>query len=143
MQSNVNDVQQRVSDLIDLELCSQGVQKAILNEDYEQAAAHIHRFLGIDQSLLQRSASDIENVSGVLKSVRTLQDAAGQLGAIIKHKFDDAVKSQDLPSIERFLKIFPLLKKHEEGIEEFCQYLCAKVTLQRAISCQLFNSLTF
>lgn len=110
-----------------MELCSQGVQKAILNEDYEQAAAHIHRFLAIDQSLLKKSANDIENVSGVLKSVRTLQDAASQLGAIIKHKFDDAVKSQDLPSIERFLKIFPLLKKHDEGIEEFCQYLSAKV----------------
>lgn len=110
-----------------MEYCSQGVQKAIIDEDYEQGAAHIHRFLSIDQQLLQRTASDVENVSGVLKSVRTLQDAADQLRDIIKHKFDDAVRMHDLSSIERFLKIFPLLGMHEEGIKEFCYYLSTKV----------------
>lgn len=82
----------------------------------------------MDQSLLQRTASDVENVSGVLKSVRTLQDAAQQLRAIVKHKFDDAVNSQDLGGIERFFKIFPLLGMHEEGIKDFCLYLCRKLS---------------
>lgn len=114
--------------MIDLDLCSQGVQKAILDEDYEQGAAHVHRFLSMDQSLLKRTASDVENISGVLKSVRTLQDAAEQLQAIVKHKFDEAVKQHDLSSIERFFKIFPLIGLHQEGIRDFCLYLCSKVS---------------
>lgn len=119
-----------MSDLIDLEHCSQGVQTAIYDGDYEKGAAHVHRFLSMDQSLLQRTASDIENVSGILKSIRTLQDAASQLRAIVKHKFDDSVKSADLASIERFFKIFPLVGMHEEGITEFCNYLCSKVSVK-------------
>lgn len=123
----MDECQHRVGDLIDLELCSQGVQKAILDEDYEQGAAHVHRFLSMDQSLLQRTATDVENISGVLKSVRTLKDAAEQLRAIVKHKFNEAVKSQELVGIERFFKVFPLLGMHEEGIKDFCNYLCHKL----------------
>jgi uncharacterized protein YoxC len=125
--SRVNECQHRVSDLIDLEICSQGVQTAILESDYEKGAAHVHRFLSIDQSLLQRTATDVENVSGMLKSVRTLQDAASQLQAIVEHKFNEAVKNEDLVSVERFFKIFPLLGMHEEGIKELCTYLRTKV----------------
>lgn len=42
-QSRVSDCQQRVNDLIDLKLCSDGVKTALAEEDYEQAAAHLHR----------------------------------------------------------------------------------------------------
>lgn len=104
------------------------MQTAIYDGDYEKGAAHVHRFLSMDQSLLQRTATDIENVSSILKSIRTLQDAANQLQAIVKHKFDDAVKSEDLVSIERFFKIFPLVGMHEEGIREFCSFLRTKVS---------------
>lgn len=104
------------------------MQTAIYDGDYEKGAAHVHRFLSMDQSLLQRTATDIENVSSILKSIRTLQDAANQLQAIVKHKFDEAVKNEDLVSIERFFKIFPLVGMHEEGIREFCNFLRTKVS---------------
>ncbi|CAH1105203.1 unnamed protein product [Psylliodes chrysocephalus] len=125
--SRVEECQARVSDLIDLEICSQGVQTAILDSDYEKGAAHVHRFLSMDQSLLKRTANDMDNISNMLKSVRTLQDAASQLRAIVTHKFTEAVNAEDLVSIERFFKIFPLLGLHEEGIKEFCTYLRTKV----------------
>lgn len=35
----------------------------------------------------------------------------------VTHKFDEAVKKDDLASVERFLKNFPLLGRHNEGIE--------------------------
>ena len=38
-----------MNDLIDLRLCSDGVKSAIADEDYEQAAAHLHRFLSMDE----------------------------------------------------------------------------------------------
>ncbi|XP_066260041.1 conserved oligomeric Golgi complex subunit 4 [Euwallacea similis] len=119
----------RVNDLIDLEICSQGVQQAILHLDYEKGAAHVHRFLSMDQSLLKRTANDINNVSDTLKSVRTLQEAAAQLRAIVEHKFNEAVNNEDLGSIERFFKIFPLLGMHEEGIKNFCTFLRTKIAL--------------
>lgn len=84
--------------------------------DYEKGAAHVHRFLSMDQSLLKRTANDVNNVSDMLKSVRTLQEAAAQLRAIVEHKFNEAVEHEDLVSVERFFKIFPLVGMHEEGI---------------------------
>ncbi|KAJ8930476.1 hypothetical protein NQ314_016703 [Rhamnusium bicolor] len=127
--SRVDECQLRVGDLIDLEICSQGVQAAILDSDYEKGAAHVHRFLSMDQSLLKRTANDMDNVSNMLRSVRTLQDAASQLRAIVEHKFNEAVNTEDLVSIERFFKIFPLLGMHEEGIKEFCTYLRTKIAV--------------
>ncbi|KAK9878442.1 hypothetical protein WA026_022082 [Henosepilachna vigintioctopunctata] len=125
--SRVDECQGRVCDLIDLEICSQGVQTAILDADYEKGAAHVHRFLSMDQFLLQKTATDVENVSNTLKSVRTLEDAASQLRSIVEHKFTEAVRNEDLVSIERFFKIFPLLGMHDVGIKEFCMYLRGKV----------------
>jgi conserved oligomeric Golgi complex subunit 4 len=37
-QSRVSECQQRVNDLIDLRLCSDGVKAAIADEDYEQVS---------------------------------------------------------------------------------------------------------
>ena len=51
-QNRVSECQQRVNDLIDLKLCSDGVKTAMAEEDYEQAAAHLHRFLAMEDSKL-------------------------------------------------------------------------------------------
>lgn len=98
-----------------------------MDSDYEKGAAHVHRFLSMDQSLLKKTADDMDNASNMLKSVRTLQDAASQLRAIVEHRFTEAINNEDLGAIERFFKIFPLLGMHEEGIREFCTYLRTKV----------------
>ena len=59
-QSRVSECQQRVNDLIDLRLCSDGVKTAIADEDYEQAAAHLHRFLSMDEG--KKKTSIIINI---------------------------------------------------------------------------------
>lgn len=41
-----------MEDLLDLQYCTEGVQTALQNEDFEQAAGHIHRFLSLDESSL-------------------------------------------------------------------------------------------
>lgn len=46
---------------------------------------------------------------------------------IINGKLDEAVKKDDLASVERFFKIFPLLGMYDEGIEKFTKYVCTKV----------------
>ena len=55
-QGRVVSCMQRVEDILDLKFCTDGVQVALQEENYEQAAAHIHRFLGLDESMLRMSA---------------------------------------------------------------------------------------
>lgn len=56
-----------------------------------------------------------------------LRQAEKELSSLITHKFDEAVKREDMASVDRFFKLFPLLNKHEEGLKKFTTYLCAKV----------------
>ncbi|XP_046820108.1 conserved oligomeric Golgi complex subunit 4 [Vespa crabro] len=126
--SRVCECQRRVNDILDLQLCSEGVATALQNEDYEQGAAHVHRYLSMDQQLLERTAEDVSgDPSTISSSLFTLQQAAVQLRTVVTHKFDEAVKSEDLASVERFFKIFPLLGMHLEGLKKFCSYLCSKL----------------
>lgn len=126
--SRVSECQQRVHDLIDLQLCSQGVKTAIREEDFEKGAAHINRFLLMDQNLLQKTADDVSgSVTSVSQAVSTLEQAATQIRAVVNQKFDEASEKDDLASVERFFKIFPLLGLHQEGIQKFCGYVCLKL----------------
>lgn len=126
--SRVCECQRRVNDILDLQLCSEGVAMALRNEDYEQGAAHVHRYLSMDQQLLERTAEDISmDHTNISSSLITLQQAALQLRTVVTRKFDEAVKSEDLASVERFFKIFPLLGMHSEGLKKFCSYLCSKL----------------
>lgn len=60
-------------------------------------------------------------------SFKLLHEAEDKLKAIVTSKFDAAVHSEDVASVERFFKIFPLLGQHEEGLTKFGKYLAKKV----------------
>ncbi|XP_058121521.1 conserved oligomeric Golgi complex subunit 4 [Anopheles ziemanni] len=131
--SRVSECQQRVHDLIDLQLCSQGVMTAIREEDFEQGAAHVNRFLSMDKTLLQKTADDVSgSITSVSKAVSTLEQATVQIQQMVNQKFDEAVKRDDLASVERFFKIFPLLGMHDEGLEKFMTYICGKLQAKAA-----------
>ncbi|XP_011306177.1 conserved oligomeric Golgi complex subunit 4 [Fopius arisanus] len=126
--SRVCECQSRVHDILDLQLCSEGVATALQNEDYEQGAGHVRRYLLMDEKLLERTADDVsgERMS-IAGSLSTLKEAAFQLRSVVSRKFDEAVRSEDLASVERFFKIFPLLGMHDEGLEKFSLYLSSKL----------------
>lgn len=46
---------------------------------------------------------------------------------VISHRFDEAAQREDLASVERFFKIFPLINMHEEGLRKFTKFLSGKV----------------
>lgn len=125
--SRVTECMQRVEDILDLKFCTDGVQTALQNEDYEQAAAHIHRFLSLDQSVLRRSAADSNEGSSLDEAFARLHEAENKLKAIVLRKFDEAVRDEDIASVERFFKIFPLLNQHNEGLKKFSTYLCSQI----------------
>ena len=129
--TRVAECQQRVHDLIDLKLCSEGVVTALNEEDYEKAAAHIHRFLAMDESLLRCTPSSAGSGAGaavgIEGNIATLHEAEARLKGVVARRFDEAVKDEDLASIERFFKLFPLLGLHEEGLKNFTDYLATKL----------------
>ena len=145
--SRVSECQQRVNDLLDLQLCREGVITSMKTEDFETAAAHVHRFLAIDETTVKLTAGDdtegTQNPSfiGIFthwntivvpgrtvdSSLALLHEAQNQLCRVIEQKFDEAARDQDAASVERFFKIFPLLNMHEEGIKKFSSYLATQV----------------
>lgn len=61
LQTRLYNVIQRADDILDLKFCTDGVQTALRNEDYEQAAAHVHRYLSLDQSVIELSRQGEES----------------------------------------------------------------------------------
>ncbi|XP_060563239.1 conserved oligomeric Golgi complex subunit 4-like isoform X2 [Ruditapes philippinarum] len=121
---------QRVEDILDLKYCTDGVQQALQNEDYEKAAGHIHRFRSLDENVLRMSemASEGMSSSSLDTSFKLLHESEEKLRVIVNSKFDASVHSRDVASIERFFKIFPLLGMYEEGLTKFGKYLAAKLS---------------
>lgn len=117
---------ERVEDVLDLKLCTDGVQSAMQEENYEQAAAHIHRFLSLDENLL-RITADASDGSTLSASFRLLREAESRLKGIVQSKFQAAVHAGDHASVERFFKIFPLLGQHDDGLTKFSKYLCSQL----------------
>ncbi|XP_072374706.1 conserved oligomeric Golgi complex subunit 4 isoform X1 [Scyliorhinus torazame] len=133
---------QRADDILDLKFCTDGVQTALRNEDYEQAAAHIHRYLSLDKSVIELSRQGKE-ANIIDANLNLLQEAEQRLRVIVAEKFDVAITEGDLPQVERFFKIFPLLGLHEEGLSKFSEYLCKQIAnkaeenLQLALSTEM------
>lgn len=69
----------------------------------------------------------VSDCTSVTNSFSLLHEAATQLGSVVTQKFDEAVRAEDLASVERFFKIFPLLGMQNEGLVKFSLYLCSKV----------------
>lgn len=61
LQTRLYNVIERADDILNLKFCTDGVQTALRNEDYEQAAAHIHRYLSLDQSVIELSRQGEES----------------------------------------------------------------------------------
>lgn len=60
-------------------------------------------------------------------SFTVLHEAETKLKAIVIKKFDEAVRDEDLASVERFFKIFPLLNQQDDGLKKYAVYLCSQV----------------
>jgi hypothetical protein len=101
---------------------------AIKDEDYEIGAGHVKRYLAMDRKMLEKTADDVSSMTSVNQAVDTLEKAAKEMREIVKVKLDEAIKKNDLASVERFFKIFPQLGMYDEGIVKFTNYVCTKLT---------------
>ncbi|KAK6042434.1 hypothetical protein COOONC_20061, partial [Cooperia oncophora] len=120
---------QLAGDMHDLGVCSEGVDECISNEDYEQAAQHIHRFLTLDRAVFQFSSSTVDKDAGqnVSHSYEVLTNATARLKEILEKKLEAAVDAEDIPSMQRFVKLFPLINEHNSGLTRFGKYLSKQI----------------
>ncbi|VDI53366.1 conserved oligomeric Golgi complex subunit 4 [Mytilus galloprovincialis] len=126
--SRVTSCIARVEDILDLKFCTDGVQTALQNEDYEKAASHVHRFRNLDENVLRMSLTSGESSDTLDNSFKLLHEAENKLKSIVNSKFDAAVHSGDSASVERFFKIFPLLGLYDEGLTKFGKYLSSQLS---------------
>lgn len=132
VKNRVQETIKRVDDILDLKACVDGVQTALNTENYEQAAAHIHKYLNLDEDKLKEITRDSQEGSDLAGSFALLHEAEVKLKSIVCDKFEAAISNGDRNSVERFFKIFPLLGQHQLGLEKYAEYLCSQI----AVHCQ-------
>ncbi|WKX95988.1 hypothetical protein Q1695_012444 [Nippostrongylus brasiliensis] len=119
---------QLAGDMHDLGVCSEGVDECISNEDYEQAAQHIHRFLTLDRAVFQFSSTvDKDAGQTVSHSYEVLTNASSRLKEILEKKMEIAAEAEDIPAMQRFVKLFPLINEHDSGLTRFGKYLSKEI----------------
>ncbi|XP_039764530.1 conserved oligomeric Golgi complex subunit 4 [Pararge aegeria] len=127
--SRVAECQRRVHDLIDLRVCSAGVDTALKAHDYETAAGHVARFLSMEPGSVEAARA-----RGAPDPRRDMDAAANTLRDHLVRKFEEASKKEDEASIERLFKLFPQFGRAEEGVDLLAKYLASQleVSIRRA-----------
>ena len=118
----------RVDDVIDLRSCSEVVNKSLASGDYERAAAHLHRYLVLDERMIKDTVSGFSDVSTVDASFQSIREAETELKTLMQEKFEKALVDRDEKAVERYFKIFPFLFLHEEGLQKYSQFLRGKIS---------------
>nr|XP_034831372.1 conserved oligomeric Golgi complex subunit 4 [Maniola hyperantus] len=120
--SRVAECQRRVHDLIDLRVCSAGVDAAIKAHDYETAAGHVARFLSMEPGSVAAARA-----RGAPDPRRDMDAAANTLRDHLVRKFEEASKKEDETAIERLFKLFPQIGRAEEGVDLLAKYLASQL----------------
>jgi conserved oligomeric Golgi complex subunit 4 len=77
---------------------------------------------------LDSATDDINEKNYLDQSFALLQKSKQQLQEIVNMKYDQAFKNNNIPELERFFKIFPLIDESDNGLKKFSIYLCQQIT---------------
>ncbi|KAF9558375.1 Golgi transport complex subunit 4 [Mortierella alpina] len=125
-QSRVQLAIKHVEDIQELKFCISGVQRAMEQADYEDAARHMHKALGFDKTILEGSFAEIFVPSASNPEYPTvmLANAKTKLMEIISTEFESAVQRQSEEDITRYFKLFPLLGEEQVGLDKYSRFVC-------------------
>ncbi|KAI6649418.1 Conserved oligomeric Golgi complex subunit 4-like [Oopsacas minuta] len=126
--SRVFACMKRVDDVIDLRSCSEVVNNSLASGDYERAAAHLHRYLVLDERMIKDTVSGFSDVSTVDASFQSIRQAEVELKTLMQEKFEQALVDRNEKAVERYFKIFPFLFLHEEGLQKYSQFLRGRIS---------------
>ena len=118
---------QRVDDILDLKTCTDGVKMAMECQDYEKAAANIHRYLCLDENVIKQSVNIGAESTNINASLQVLKNAREEMSKVVSEKFDLAVQEGNQADVEKFFKIFPWLKLEDLGLSKFSKYLSGEI----------------
>ncbi|KAJ3169511.1 Golgi transport complex subunit 4 [Geranomyces variabilis] len=130
-QSRVKATMVLVEDIQELKKCAAGVQKALAIPDPELAGHFISRYLAYDPETIARiftPYSDDEYADTT--PLDTLRTAQQQLTDLAMDGFDNAVQIADEEAILRYFKIFPMVGRHEVGLDKFSAYISGSISRQ-------------
>ncbi len=80
-----------------------------------------------DSLRLKSVQSDQSENNYLDQSFNLLQESKEKLQRIVNEKYDLAFKNNDIPELERFFKIFPLVGLANDGLDKFSTYLCIQI----------------
>lgn len=133
--SRVAECQRRVHDLIDLQLCSAGVEAAIKAHDYETGAAHVSRFLSMDPGSVAAARA-----RGAADPRHQMATAANTLRDHLVRKFEEAARKEDEASVERLFKLFPQIGRAEEGVDLLAKYIATQAEVKIGRACAISDA---
>ncbi|KAI8600650.1 COG4 transport protein-domain-containing protein [Dissophora ornata] len=129
-QSRVQLAIKHVEDIQELKFCISGIQRAMEQLDYEDAARYMHKALGFDKTILEGSFAEISVPSALNPEYPTviLANSKAKLLHIISTEFDGAVQRQSEEDITRYFKLFPLVGEEQVGLDKYSRFVCAIVS---------------
>lgn len=142
-QSRVQATLQRIDVIVDRASCIDGARQALEAGDYEGAAACVHTFLQLDrdeeeeegelvQQRQQYRGGGGEGGGGdAAEQRRQLLESKEKLEALVRGKLAEAVEAQDHAAVVRFVRLYPPLGLHQDGLRAYVAYL-RKVLTARA-----------
>ena len=80
----------------------------------------------MDENLLKESVSDERE--SIQTSIEVLQNARKKLSELVDKEFAEAAKEEDENKVEKYLRLFPLLKEPDKGLDKFGKFLQIKIT---------------
>ncbi|XP_013161248.1 PREDICTED: conserved oligomeric Golgi complex subunit 4 [Papilio xuthus] len=131
-ESRVAECQRRVHDLIDLQLCSAGVDAAIKAHDYETGARLVARFLSMEPGSVAAARA-----RGAPDPRTDMERAANTLRDHLVRKFEEASRKEDDVAVERLYKLFPQIGRAEEGVDLLAKYLATQTESKIRKACTL------
>ncbi|KAF9435221.1 Golgi transport complex subunit 4 [Entomortierella beljakovae] len=129
-QSRVQMAIKHVEDVQELKFCISGIQRAMEQLDYEDAAKYMHKALGFNKTILEGSFAEISVPSASNPEYPTvfLSNSKAKLLEIISTEFENAVQRQSEEDITRYFKLFPLLGEEHVGLDKYSKFVCAIVS---------------
>lgn len=115
---------QLAGDMMDLSMCSEKVDDAIRGGDWNEAAELVHRFLTLDKAVFQlRDTNDKEAGQSIRTSYEILEKARSRLKEEFARGMDAAVATWDVGGMHRYLKLFPFINEHDDGLRRLAEFL--------------------
>ena len=109
----ITEALDKVTEILNLKYCVEGITAAMDGRDYEQAAAYVLQYSKFDEDVLEQTSTD------------ALVAATSRLRTEVGENFDAAVEALDRAAVLRFARLYVPIGLGDQGVQAYGAYLCA------------------